>query len=353
VPAPYRYVIDLPGTPGVDAIDATSFSGWIQPDDQTAGLDVINGVTPGELGGNWTDSYEYVDDPPVPDETFPEDAVSLANAALGGLDFGPPNASASLTVEHASWAAMVALPSDDDPVGFQHILKGGRGASGSTLGVHLADSFWHGEWAGTPPVGAIGYEVEQYEVPDGQWLPIADPTALLLEITHEPAIGNGVAELASRATVNHQWGSGAVEFDVVTGLSVAVGAPRTLAASEDDSVAQSIAPCPGSPVTYEVEVTDLSTSPPYTGLLGGFATVVLGGGAGLVSMDDNETFTASPGVTFGGTYTIRPPRFRWIFATQPFRRTSPRDDALAGGAQRTWPPSKAYQAGRRTSGGIF
>ena len=35
------------------------------------------------------------------------------------------------------------------------------------------------------------------------------------------------------------------------------------------------------------------------------------------------------------------------------RRTFPRDDALGGGAARTWPPSKAVQSSNRTFGGYF
>lgn len=52
-------------------------------------------------------------------------------------------------------------------------------------------------------------------------------------------------------------------------------------------------------------------------------------------------------------WTVRPPRYRWIFDTAPVRRCYPRDDSLAGGAPRTYPPSRGLQAGMRTSGGYL
>lgn len=54
--------------------------------------------------------------------------------------------------------------------------------------------------------------------------------------------------------------------------------------------------------------------------------------------------------------TWRPPRYRWVFPGDvpvPYRRIFPRDDSLAGGAARNWPPSKSVQAGNRTSGGYL
>jgi hypothetical protein len=47
---------------------------------------------------------------------------------------------------------------------------------------------------------------------------------------------------------------------------------------------------------------------------------------------------------------VRPPRYRWVYDSAPYRRTFPRDDGLAGGAGRTYPPSRAIQTSNRTSG---
>lgn len=51
-------------------------------------------------------------------------------------------------------------------------------------------------------------------------------------------------------------------------------------------------------------------------------------------------------------WTLRPPRYRWIYdtTTPTYRRIYPRDDGLAGGAPRNWPPSKGVQTSNRTSG---
>lgn len=70
------------------------------------------------------------------------------------------------------------------------------------------------------------------------------------------------------------------------------------------------------------------------------------GGGGLVRYGwgfDNIQFFA----------TCRPPLYRWVYEGTPYRRNLPRDDALAGGAGRNFPSSKAMQSGRRTSGGYL
>lgn len=59
-------------------------------------------------------------------------------------------------------------------------------------------------------------------------------------------------------------------------------------------------------------------------------------------------------------YLVRPPRRRWsvrtyveaVFST-PYRRNFPRDDGLAGGARRNYPPSKSVQSGNRNVGGYL
>jgi hypothetical protein len=52
-------------------------------------------------------------------------------------------------------------------------------------------------------------------------------------------------------------------------------------------------------------------------------------------------------------WMLRPPLYRWVYDSVPIRRTYPRDDGLAGGGRRTWPPSKAIQSSNRTSGGYL
>jgi len=49
-------------------------------------------------------------------------------------------------------------------------------------------------------------------------------------------------------------------------------------------------------------------------------------------------------------WTLRPPVYRWVYDSIPYRRTFPRDDSLAGGAGRNYPPSRARQTSNRTSG---
>lgn len=51
-------------------------------------------------------------------------------------------------------------------------------------------------------------------------------------------------------------------------------------------------------------------------------------------------------------WSLRPPLYRWVFDTAPYRRAFP-NDAATESARRTFPPSRAMQAGRRTSGGYI
>jgi hypothetical protein len=54
-------------------------------------------------------------------------------------------------------------------------------------------------------------------------------------------------------------------------------------------------------------------------------------------------------------WTLNAIRYQFVYDTTvaPYRRIFPRDDGLAGGAPRTWPPSKAVQSSNRTSGGYL
>lgn len=52
------------------------------------------------------------------------------------------------------------------------------------------------------------------------------------------------------------------------------------------------------------------------------------------------------------TYTVKPPLYRWVYPSTPYRRISQRGDALAGGARRIHPRPKTIQSSNRRAGGI-
>lgn len=52
-------------------------------------------------------------------------------------------------------------------------------------------------------------------------------------------------------------------------------------------------------------------------------------------------------------WTLRPPRYRWIYDTVPIRQTTHRNDHLAGGAFQTWPPPTSEQLSNVTFGGYL
>lgn len=65
----------------------------------------------------------------------------------------------------------------------------------------------------------------------------------------------------------------------------------------------------------------------------------------------------NPDITL--TYRWQGPRWRWVYdelpvePAVPYRRVFPRDDALTGGARRTFPPSRAVQSSNRIGGGYL
>jgi hypothetical protein len=87
-------------------------------------------------------------------------------------------------------------------------------------------------------------------------------------------------------------------------------------------------------------------------LLAVWSAVTAPGGVSVV-LDGADEVDVEGSVDVTGTYAIRPPRIRWIYEDAPICRTYPRDDGLAGGAPRTWPPSKAVQSSNRTWGGYL
>lgn len=52
-------------------------------------------------------------------------------------------------------------------------------------------------------------------------------------------------------------------------------------------------------------------------------------------------------------WTVRPPVYRYVYGSTPYRRTYPRDDGLAGGAGRNYPAPRSAQGSNRIVGGYL
>jgi len=369
MPAPFRWVIDLPGSPGVYAIDSTDIGDWIQPADQ-GGVRIYTvpfdeDMVP--IDSMSVNMSEEVPDPPTPPDLYPNDFFVMATSLHGGFA-GLPLGGAASFMRHKTWHILSGtLDGDDDPFYYSHINEGTRRGQGRPIGAHLVDTFWREDWLPAPPAGAIGYEVEQVEVAAGSWGswgPWADPVRLDLQVSIAPTVrfGTHLGGIVIRVQINDIDGTNTIRFEP-TGLESS-GSPTNFM---PDSAGPSVVNYAElvhlvhdrgpteEPSLYDVVIEDFTI--PYTGLVGAWwAPVKFDESTDVQVLVDgapDDAIEIIAGVNFTGTYTIRPPRIRWIYARTPFRRTYPRDDALAGGAQRTWPPSKAYQSLRRTSGGIF
>lgn len=131
-----------------------------------------------------------------------------------------------------------------------------------------------------------------------------------------------------------------------------VGAPdgRSFVATYADSTATGPATAVG-PLGVDVDLTSA------LGTEGFIVSTESGAFVGPRWPDEPTLFNPSNRWQFGFYidrldigWTLRPPRYRWIYDTAPIRRTFPRDDALAGGAARTWPTPTSLQESNRTFG---
>lgn len=313
MPAPNRYLIPRPGNSYSSVEASINLSSWVVISNKEAGMDNnTSGAPPPQLG-LFSDSSAVVDDNP-PTDTFPEDANNLyvglssstGDGAVSGL-----SGSDDIQLTHSSWHDDPARPGDDDLFSHVHTLYGQKIASGVTVNMRMLDAYWKTQWAPAWPEGSIGYEIEQVQVGDGQWLAISEPQSLEVRVTHSPTVQNGtVSGSESRGTLELNWGSGILSWSPFgLGIDGFKAAPSIALAAGPGTQVTNLN-VNALPTTFTYIVNDLTSCPPYTGLFGGYSSVF---GGGIISMVDNATLQVKANVQFDGTYTIRPPRLRWIY----------------------------------------
>lgn len=401
-----RWVVNRPGAGG-GAAESTDFSEWIQVPDRQA---------PMSPDARWLDDptrvadgdsfWEYVADGPTPAETYPDDISELATSLMAGWGqvAGGPGAGF-----HHNWWAMIsgtAPGGDDDPFYFTHGYGGSRGGTRVAPFVRTADLHWQDSWRPAAwPDGAIGYEVEAvdlqalwpnpafdpeqagtpgYDVPeffvlDVTWA-LSEPTALDLTVSLQTATGVGtnggsIGGLLTLITVSGEWGGGNVLWHSdpgsITYFDIDGAHPNRVSARREFGYVEH--PVIGSgteqfPTEYNFRIDDFTGAPAHTGLVGlsvGMSKDSLNSGGVsqvIVDVGENGRVDTSEGLNYWGTYTIRPPRFRWIFGEaapaapdqyDPYRRTFPRDDQFGTSAPRTFPESRSEQGSNRTFSGYL
>lgn len=389
-----RYIIGRGVAPSEVVEASTAFSGWIQAADRQApmSLDAQWSENPTRVADSQTVS-EQVADPPTPTDTYPNDVSGLASSLMAGWGqvAGGPGAQFS----HTGWglASGGTLPGDDDPFYYTHGYGGSRGGVRAAPFVRTADLFWQDSWRpGAWPVGAIGYEVEATDLQvlypnptydpalEGQpgndeffqlsvaW-PLSEPSALDLVVslqTETGASGGSIDGLIVIVTVSEEWGDGDVLWHSdpggITYFDIVGTHPDRVSARAEFGLVEHPVISSGKeefPTEYVFRIEDFSQAPAHTGLVGlsvGMSKDSLTSASAsqvFVTVGEGGSVSTSEGLNYWGTYTIRPPRFRWIYGTTPIRQTFARDDHLAGGAYQTWPTPKSEQESNRTFGGYL
>lgn len=279
-------------------------------------------------------------------------------AIAGGSDPGVP-ASPRFSVSHANTQGLPGShpgdPSDPTPYFDAHSAE--RGVSGMLNHTTVDDLMWDDAWrADLPPEeqwpdGAVQYEVEERLV-DGDLIPAATVLSAALRVAGETRAFEGhIAPVELVATVDARWLTEGVKR-----LEWALDEAGGLAFLRTYDIAAGI-----NPVDITMTIENPGSDPVGPGLVAPLAMwqcirTVPGAGGGSVTL--TGTYTAGSATVLyaaedSTTYTIRPPRIRWVYETVPYRRNFPRDDALAGGAGRNWPRPKSSQASNRTSGGYL
>lgn len=347
-----RLVRRRDGNPAADT--STSFSDWIQVDDQQ--------LAPRT---SWQTSVEYdlqgwemtektsMDD--HAEWTIPE-ILGFVNGAVNTLDADLPwNFNPTIVLGGSGLAAVGGVgfayedhiigpvPGDDDPAGESAVMAAGwrpyfRQQQCPQTGFSTA---WRPDW----PADAIGYEVEGVDLSGGTSF-ISEPVSVVVSLaydydaagswvgtTHVVFNNEGPAVTVGRSgdflTYSYDWAG----FDLGRHTFTDVSLGSDLQGFEDGA--------------SEVEIVGFGDAPPYSGLFGmaqgAFDVEYLTG-------PEATALYAHHAITATATYTVRPPRIRWIYGAPPaYRRTYP-NDAITEGARRTYPPTKAIQGGRRTAG---
>ena len=369
MPAPYRYVITKPGGPyGIDPEDSTDLGSWFQPDDQpdVRISTVIFDDAIDTLDPKAENNSGLAQDEPTPVDLYPADFYQMATTLHGGFA-GLPIGDASSLMKHQTWHMQSGTLGDDDPFYFAHTNEGTRTGNGRPVAAHLADTFdcWTpSSW----PADAIGYEVDMVEVEPGVWGPWADPVRLDLQVTIEPSVyfGTHWGGIFVRVQVTNADGTNDIRF-ALTGLESdgsplnAIpdnAAPGVVTYAELLHLVHDRGPSevgvPGKePSVHDVVIEDFSI--PYTGLVGAWW------GPSLFDEFSDVTVTVdgapdwaievNSNVTLAGSYTVRPPRIRWIYGRAPYRRLTQRADGRAGGARRIHPRPKTIQGSNRRGAG--
>lgn len=322
-----------------------SYGPWQQDPDllqfntlnQFSGNDPVDGLPVFDYGASSVMNESGYQDPVFPLNREIVKAAVAAASPIGPAGDGGPG-SAPMWGTQYSWNYLLSHPEWDTFWGAASTHRAFRVVPGTFPYSPVSEGFWE------PGAIGIDYETQPYDPGNpwasglgvtltrgisstttqlgGRWSDSGDPAVV-------PAASSAIMLQVVGAEVPQQIGS--VPPPLTAGFAidqhVALGAPIDLTGYSG------FLESGGWIWTRQPVIPDSVTDPaPYSS-----GTLEYGWGFEYLRIDS----------------VVRPPLWRWVFDTEPYRRIFPRDDGLAGGTPRTWPPSKSVQAGNRTSGGYL
>jgi hypothetical protein len=367
MPAPDRYLVVRPGL-GISlaaVTTSTARSDWVEVADQTAGAVAPTHDTPPALAGHEAVQHSVsADDPYVFDLAHATEwrqfvAAQSRYAGPGETGLTGSGQPGGLTFTHSGGLTSGTFPGDppdDDP--FYYFDNHGVVwmPSATYRSVHPNDSQWTDAWRPAWPDDAIGYEVEQYELENGEWAPLSEPVAATVSFTlSDESTGGQFIGAVTTVTLNDRFGTAQMTAGGVD-LLAAPNLDRDNAETATHGIVQTPVGAPefNADVPAAFTVEDFTASPARSGLLAVWQSLTIPGSLEGTPDSWHNTgrialITQKQGLTV--TYTIRPPRIRWIYASHPYRRITQRGDGLAGGARRVGGRVKTIQGSNRRGAG--
>jgi hypothetical protein len=365
MPAPTRllYVRPVIGNTYAAVAASTALSGWVQPAERTSSASApVHDVAP-ELAGHRSESSDANADTPYEYDADHQNAWRLAAGEASRYD-GPGEsgvtgaAPGGLTLTHTGGMVSGSFPGDDDPFYF---IDSHSYTWMPTVSYRApSDGPWQEAWRPTWPEDAIGYEVEQYQLDDGTWSALALPVEARIQGNLvDGSVGGSFVGARTTLAVNDRIGTAVVEAD---GDIDFVGPPpnfnrdNALAGTVKTTVDAGEASAPSVP--FDLQVTDFGNVPTRSGIVALWTSTTVPGGSDLIGDVSSWPNTGQVVVRrvvngLAVTYTIRPPRIRWIYPSRPYRRITRRGDALAGGARRIGGRVKTIQGSNRRGAGAI
>lgn len=327
-----RYLVANPEA-GVDPATSTFVSGWIQLPDREAGANYAP-LSPPEDGwvkrAAWMSTRRESSDP-LPDlyTEWAEGDAALIMGAEGTASTPPPSELRPVEAV-AFWGSYFtgAGGLGNPYVETRRAAKtvhGGADAWGNAEHLAPGRSKWRDAWREEDwPEDSIGYEVELAEVSPGVWAPLSEPLYATVTGLAEGFTSRGlVGGLELHVQAQRVWKTSGTllivddpEYGWIATASTGAVAmdPWRIEETYQEPIASLIFDIPMGGASletpFEMVISTFDSELPYLGLFSMWSSLRNG------MIVSGESILAKAGAAVSVMYTMRPPRFRWIYESE-------------------------------------